>query len=744
MGSVAAFFCFTPGIDVPNYHAALLLAVIGSLVVGPASLFAARRALIARENPFLAALRASWLPSVIPIALLLLNGFRVRLCDVTGGLAFMAVGPVFSMLWTSQLGAALSTVFLRRRPAVIAFYLVFLGWVALDVLHVLRHPAIFVFNPFAGFFSGAIYDSVIEIDSRIVLYRLNNLAQLACLYALVRASWDASRGSCRLGARTSAKPYVALALAAAVAFGFWVSRGRIGYEVSRDEVERRLGARLEDDRITLIYDRRIPEAEAALLLEDHRFRLEQLEARLGTRFPHRITSYIYLTPEDKRLLMGAGQVYIAKPWLEEIHLNRVPYGHTVIRHELAHVVLGLFAPPPFHIPTRACVMPHMSLVEGAAETFEWDTGALTPHEWSHAMRKANQAADLRALLGPDGFLGQGSDKAYTLAGSFIAYLTERFGMQSLRDVYEDGDFERAFGETIDALVSGWETMVDGLTVPDDAAGLATGRFHVKAIQFRPCGLDVAKAEAEAAALLAKNDREGAREAYEQVVAWIPEDAQKRLPLLNLAASSGSLEAIEAAYADYMSAPGNRNPVSDAQARELLADARARANDLDGARPLYRDNALAPQPEDRKRTSLVKYALASDPTYARVVLPFLLTGRSDLLEKARERLPADPLVTYLAGRREHQEGKLEGAVATLKTALDGLAKAPHDDTLERAFLPWVEREAARLIAEALWRLGRYREASKAYLRVAAMTPYGGDAARYRDWAERCTWKLERAP
>jgi tetratricopeptide (TPR) repeat protein len=744
LGGVATLFCFTPGLDVPNYHAALLLALFGSVVVGPVGVSRARAAVASAENPFVAVLRATWVPAVLPVAVLLLNGFRVRFCDVSGGLAFMAVGPVFSVLWAAQLGAALALFIPSKRIAVLAFYVVFLAWAAVDVLHILRHPAIFAFNPFAGFFAGAIYDTAIEIDARLVIYRLNNLAQLALLLALTFATWDRSVRRARLlTSNARASRFVLVTVLAVVTFGLWANRATIGYEVSREEVQRRLGGRIEDDRLILIYDkRRISEAEAKLLLEDHGFRLAQIEARLGTRFPRRITSYVYGTPEDKRLLMGAQYVYIAKPWLDEIHLNRVPYGHTVIRHELAHVVLGAFAPPPFRIPTRACVLPNMAVVEGAAETFEWDTGALTPHQWSRAMREAKQAPDLRALLGPTGFLAQGSDKAYTLAGSFIAFLTDRFGMTALQDVYADGDFERVFGAPIDALVGDWERMIDGLSVPEDAAGLATGRFHVKAIQQRPCGLDVARTEAEAARRLADNDRVGAREAYAQVVAWVPEDAQKRLPLLSLAVSSGDLEAVKQAYADYVGVEGNRNAVSDALAREQLADTLARHGEPDAAKPLYRENALAPQPEERKRTSLVKYALASDPSRARDVLPYLLTGRLEVLAKARATRPDDPLVSYLAGRRQHQDGRYAEAVDTLAVALAAFAKLPPSDALEAAYQPWVTREAYRLTADADWQLGRYAEARAAYLRASELTPYGGDAERYRDWAARCAWKLSR--
>ena len=37
-------------------------------------------------------------------------------------------------------------------------------------------------------------------------------------------------------------------------------------------------------------------------------------------------------------------------------------------------------------------------------------------------------------------------------------------------------------------------------------------------------------------------------------------------------------------------------------------------------------------------------------------------------------------------------------------------------------------------------GAYADAQAAFSRVAELTPYGGDAQRYLDWAARCAWKL----
>ena len=93
----------------------------------------------------------------------------------------------------------------------------------------------------------------------------------------------------------------------------------IGYEVSRADITAQLGASISNERLTLVYDASSVGVEAAeRLLEDHSFRLWQLEDQLGIDMPDRITSFVYRDNAQKRRLMGAHRVFIAKPWQAEI------------------------------------------------------------------------------------------------------------------------------------------------------------------------------------------------------------------------------------------------------------------------------------------------------------------------------------------------------------------------------------------------------------------------------------------
>ncbi len=736
---VGLFLCFTPGLDAPNYHVAFVLTVWTGLVGGCVGVMAGHRAATDVLAPARLAMRRMLWPALAPLGLLLLNGLRVRQCDVALGIAFFALGPLFTGLLAASLGAWLGAAIPRRGWGIAAFFGVWLAWVGADIAFILTQPAIFVFNPFGGYFSGNLYDTVIPIDTRYLGYRVVNLVQFAFFGAIFRAGWDphAARFRFRAIAHAPTPRLVALIMVGVGVVAAWQNRAALGHQLDRDDVARQLGGRLEDDRLTLIFDRsRIPLDEAQRLLEDHRFRLEQLETALGARFPHRITSFIYGDDAEKKRLMGAGRVYLAKPWLREIHLNRVEYGDPVVLHELAHVVLGMYAPSPLRIPTRLCVVPHMALVEGAAEAFEWDTGALTSHEWSAAIRTAGHAPPLDHLLGPAGFYAQSSSLAYTMAGSFIRWLIDTRGVTAFTRAYADGDFDSAYGTPVDDLVAAWEVFLASQKVSPEAAAVATARFRKRAIFFQVCGLDVARKEAEAAQALGRGDLPAARAAFEQVIRWVPDDAEKRVPLVELAQRDTNPDAVVKAASAYFALP-QRLTVTDARVLELIADAHLRHGQPVAAAALYPLAAAFPMAPERLRTIAVKTAIAlasfdADPRRA-ALAQYLLGGQLAPLEAD----PSDPLAQYLRARRLVGLRQYADAIPLLEKVIAALP-AP---TGTGPRLDWqgpVALEAIRLLGRARFFAKDLAGATDALTRFVTLTPSSGDAARERDWLARIAW------
>lgn len=745
LGVVAVGCSFTPGFDFLGYYSALVIGGAGGLLGGFAGLAAARAALASGRSPLAAALRAAAWPAALPAVILLLNALRVRNCDPVEGFVFYVVSAAFSVGYGACVGAFWAVVARRRRVAVPLLVLTWLGFVAWDLAHLYSQPAVFAYNAFIGFFSGSVYDTLIELDARLLLFRVENLLQLAVLWGFIRLAWDEPERRLTVAALRVASGrawglWAAATVALAVLFGL---RGPIGWEVDRALIAELLGGRVANERVVLYYDQAtISPADARALLEDHTFRVEELEAALEQRYPERITSYVYGSAEQKRALMGAGQTYIAKPWLHEIHLNHVAYGASVIHHELAHVILGADAPGPLHLPTAMLVLPHMALVEGAAEALEWSTGELTPHQWSAAMRKARIAPALGKLLGPDGFYREPSSKAYTLAGSFVRWLLDARGVARFRRCYADADFLAAYGVGVEQLATEWGAFVDAVPLSADAEALARARFSGKAVLYRTCPLEVAQLERDAGRRLAGGDTDGAIALYDRVAGFVPDDPAKRVPAIVLSAGRGDVGETTRRAAEYRALDG-RNEVTDARVAELVADATWRAGDAAAAARAYAAVATAPQSEDRRRNVLVKGAVAESPDLEPILGPYLLSGGGgnaeaiDYLIEAFGDLPNQPLVVYLLGRRMAQAGRDVDAARLLERTLT-LARGRTDP-----WVPSVVRETWALLARARFDAGELTLALPAFEQAAALAAHDGTRDELLDWAARVRWKQARA-
>lgn len=752
--------CFVPGFDALDYYASLALAALGGLAGGFAGVGVARDALrepaaagsspVSPRGVFRRAALAALCLAAPPAAILLLDALRVRNCDPVEGFAFYLMGAGFSTFFAAQLGAAAGLLSRGRAVGHALFFAAWLAWIGRDLWHLYSQPPISAYNPFIGFYSGAVYDDVIVIDRRLIAYRLVNLVELAIVWQLAGMAWDAAkRGLSVAGLRSaSRRSWVALAIVTTgfgLAFGL---RATIGFEIDADYIARALGGELSDDRIVLRYDAEsIDHAEAEALLEDHRFRLSRIEERLGIRHPRKIESFVYGSPAQKRALMGGSRVDIARPWLDQIHINRPSYGDPVLQHELAHVVLGGVSPGPFHVPFRG-VVPQMALVEGAAEALEPPSGPLLTHEWAAALRRAALDPDILAIMGPGGFWTQPAGKAYVAAGSFLGWLLETRGPQAFLAAYAGGDLEAAYGQPLPELVRAWEAWLDQLVLPEDAIALAVQRYDRQGVFSRVCPLEIARLEAEIGREIGRGDLPAAIGLADRVAAFIPDQPRA----LGLVAAVRSLAGDADGVAEALRRLEGIEGVDAAtltRVRELWADARWRAGDPAAAAELYGELAKATQSEDRRRGVLVKRDTAESPSREPILGPYLLgmnhgegDDAAEYLKEAVTDLPGDPLPLYLVARRVLGEGDFVTASRAAATAGAGLAFGA-DSGLGEDTRALMERENAWSLGVAETRAGDYPRAADSLTRARELTPSSGRRATIDDWLARVGWLAARS-
>lgn len=614
------------------------------------------------------------------------HGLRVGICELWGALVDFALtagaGCVMGGAWGAVAGE-LAAFVLRHRPRVtrrqrtaVAVVLALLGpvlGVALSLYRFVASPMIFAFDPFVGFFSGTLYDTVIDAGSALWTYRLGSLAtlsSLALLSSVVRRD-GAGKLSFDLGS-SAARARFALGLLAALASASTLVFGaKLHHFSTPSSIAHDLGAEKHGARCDVVYPSTTREDQADLLVKDCDEEIAAVEARLGAKGPPRVRAFFFRDENEKKLLMGAGRTYIAKPWRKEVYLQIASYPHPVLGHELAHVVAGSFGRGPFRIAGRVSgLLPNPGLIEGVAVFASPDDDELSDGEWAAAMLRIGILPPMERVFSL-GFLGDASAKSYTLAGAFVDWLARTRGVDVVRAWYGGADVEAVTGSSWTALDEAFRAHLASLPLAPGVESFARAKFERPGIFGRTCPHVVDALRADADACRDSQRFEEALRLYREVLARDATDFSSRTSMAVIERRHGDREAGARALLDM---------VQDARVprtyRDRAGDALADADFVDGRfdRAAARYEALAAQAvdEDAVRHLEVKAIGARDEA-ARPAVRALLLGDDrhgpDIFD-AGVRLGAwsasddSPLANYLVGRNLASRGLYDEAARAL--------------------------------------------------------------------------------
>jgi hypothetical protein len=414
---------------------------------------------------------ASWLCLAIPMALLALNALRFKNCDPGGGLLYMLLGPVISTALAATAGVVIAHLTSRRGWATAGALLLPLLEIARNLYGFYTTPAIFAYGHFFGYFPGTLYDTQLKLPAAFVSFRLVTLALWVMCCAVLIALHDSSDLRLRWSAlKTSGERRGWLALAGALGLAVFAAElhaPQLGHRTHAAWIAENLGGRIDGPCCTLLFPRELDRDDAQRLHVDCQFRVTQMERVLGVRQLRPITAYLFRSSDEKRALMGAGNIYIAKPWRNEVYLQVQSWPHPVFAHEIAHVVAGNYGVGPFRVAGRlGGLWPNPALIEGVAVAAAWSVhDGLTPHQWARAMLEQQMAPSLSAITGA-AFLAQPKGQAYTLSGSFVRYVLDTYGNRAVRRLYMTSDAATAVGKPLEPLEREWHTFLKPTPLPD--------------------------------------------------------------------------------------------------------------------------------------------------------------------------------------------------------------------------------------------------------------------------------------
>ncbi|MCS6901582.1 MAG: hypothetical protein RMJ98_18250 [Myxococcales bacterium] len=679
---------FLPLLGGPGYENSL---AAGFLIPPVAAISTAIHCARARPEPLAAlawgATQGVWL-GALWLLISLLHGVRVGFCSLPQGLLLFVLGPWCGALvgggWGALAGSIAGRWVTPWRRDVLAVVLALAGPAASALASGLRFftsPMVFAFDPFVGFFSGTLYDTVIDGSERLFSYRLGTLA-----------SWGAAvgvathLGSWRWRGWSSALPLISLTLSLII-----TARGpSFGHYQTEATIREALGGVRKGEFCEVVHPATMRPQEADLFLRDCEQQLAAVSSFLGLeRCP--VTAFLFMDASQKRRLMGASDTYVAKPWRREVYVQASGYPHPVLGHELAHVVAGQAARGPFKVAgSLGGIIPDPGLVEGIAVAAAPEEDELSPESWSRAMLELGLLPPLSSIFSFR-FYGHHAERAYTVAGAFVAWVRLLYGPEALRRWYGGESLSTITGRSWALLEEDFRSYLQSLPLPPEALAVARARFDRPSVFQRRCPHEVDAYKRNALDLLASGDIQGALRSLDAVAFFAPQDPGAALLRATCLERSGNLEASSTLLHALLKEPGLA-PTFAERVEERLGDLALQRGAWDEAARRYGALLGRVLDEDQLRTLEIKLLAVRSPL-ARPAVQALLVGTpghppelalaTEELARWAERSPEDGTPLYLLGRNALARGYPERAAMQLDLALN--RTFPH---------PRIAREAAR--------------------------------------------------
>ncbi len=727
-----------PLFEVPGFELAWAMTAMLALLAGGAGIVAARqaRARLAEQPQatrapetvgvaFGSASLFAGLVLVLPFLAAVLGALASTRCDPWTGVGFYLLLPVPTLLLGAACGLGLGYGLRRAWTTAAAYVGLLLASLAVSLWPLWAGPQVFALNHFFGYFPGPLYDEALSVDSRLAAHRVLTLLWTALALVGAAILRDARSGRPAFSLRRG----LALAFTLAGITGFQAFSFELGLRTTDDALARSLGGRSETEHFVLHYPRTKPAEEVRRLERDLEYAWARLSAFLGASPEGKVTVWFHRGPGEKRRLVGAAHTDYAKPWRREFHASDEGFPHRTARHELAHVFGAAFGSPFFGVSARQVVWVNIGLVEGLAVAADNRPDELTLHQWSAAMRRLKLAPDIRAIVDPIGFYGQPPSRAYTLAGSFLRFLADRYGAASLRALYPGGDFAHAFGKPLDELAREWESFLDAMPLSERALHTAEVRFERGSIFARPCAREVALLRGEAATLReADPDRAlGLYRRCQQIEPGNPAHLRGEAELLH---ARGDLEGAHGVWQGLLTQAGD-GVGARAQALMALGDLAWERGNLAQARESFSKLLELHRDQATDRTAWVKLESLEDAETGPALRRFFgrHPGLAEILrlDEIADRRPDWATAPYLIGRQLFNHGAPADALPHLERAR-ALGLGHRELALENL----------RLLGTASYLAGDCPRAREVWEELARA---GDEADRVRaaDWTARCEFE-----
>lgn len=465
MGITARFF---PLVGDLHYEFSALCALITSLLTGALMIFRPRvRPAEEDANPLLHGgifpeqlwhdiVTAAAL-SLIPLAIALIASLFGHACGVwEGTIWYLLLVPPAAVI-SVVLGALAETLTRRRWLAALLFLAIWLGSMARGAYEALTGPHIFIYCWQVGFFPGGSWDAELPVTPLLVCYRAAHLVIASLLALVVIELGRIIRRECD---RPRAPVIAAAAVAAIAAAALLPQRPELGLTRTDRWLSEALGDSIRTRHATIYYSASGTDSldlwRAANLTD---FYVMEHARAIGIPADsiEPVIFYLYPTAAEQKRMVGTASAAFTKPWKRTLNMSTAAM-ESGLRHEVAHVILAPFGNP-------LGISFSQGMLEGSAMALENDYNWRTLHQYAAALYKYNLAPSPAEIMGIGGFSSRRSSVSYVLSGSFSKWLIESYGMPRYLKAFPWGDFDEAYGRSLDKLSEEYRGFIDSLDRP---------------------------------------------------------------------------------------------------------------------------------------------------------------------------------------------------------------------------------------------------------------------------------------
>ncbi|ACF13272.1 hypothetical protein Ctha_0804 [Chloroherpeton thalassium ATCC 35110] len=463
---------------------------------------------LAKQSNALQKWRASLLLIVLPPFAMLLNMLFVRNCDYFEGLVFYILGPAMGSLFAFSLAVAIRSVLEKWQKT--AFLLIWLLLLLVPILHRLyASPQIYFFNHFFGFFAGTIYDKTIVLDARYFIFRFETLLFSSAFFLIAFrdriSSFPKNELFSKILQRFPAWAFLALPL---LILGLLLA-GRnesFGIISSHQAIKKTLAP--IDSAGLWFASPTLPLQKRKYYEKRLRHELQDLQRIIGMATLPKVHIFIYPNSATKKRFTGADQTEFTKIWLNEIHITEEAFERS-IRHELVHILFGAYGIPHLGLSTS------IGILEGVAVALETPDISWRQHDYAAALFKLDMAPKHpEKLLGAFGFWTGLGSMSYTLMGSLVQFLLEKYGMEKFKQAYAWAAFEEVYQKSPEKLISEWKAWLQEVPISQALENDVRYRFSRKSIFETECPHTVARSLREAWAAFEEKNYPLAKSLYQ--------------------------------------------------------------------------------------------------------------------------------------------------------------------------------------------------------------------------------------